>query len=349
MTEVNIDESRLKKYSEQFERVLENMLQSGIAEYKIAKTYERAKLLSVNLGFQQAIHEFRERWNMEPFSPSNYPSPSTWSESIIRSAGLASTNQDKLYEKLDSEMKVKLCDPFGLELIHDRGLLLVAICFGLTPENILNHWDKLELTAVIDTSPGVTLFVDNSALHTREALMDWLLTIYLARQLGKMGFNLGVLPESLKTRLTRILEKLVVNSKSVDPDKIPQIVEMLESKAQLHTGDDHQLSIRIGADTTLADVQRTWPQVERRQLEIFGPEKPRRRKAWKTYERDIEFQRLYDELDDYGEVVREYDRRHPDTRLVSDNNYTKIRDDVLDLVRQAVKRTRDRMTAALIS
>jgi hypothetical protein len=329
-----------------YDKAFNNLLNDNeIPNFKIKRTLEKAKRLSVNAQFQDAVQQIRERWNITPHL---YKESWLYPDTILREWAFAHTPSNDEWQALQTDLKTHLAIPFNLDWQYDYALIVAAVCLGLTTENLSVNWEKIWAVAVQESTPGVSLVTRTD--ERRKVLGAALTIAYLAKMIHDMGFSLGGLPEPIREWVQFALECCRVGSESLDIAKAPLVMKALKTGPRQPPDAELELYIRIRHDTTKADVIRTWPQVELRKVEMWGKKasvsKNKRIRQWKTFQRDVELTDLYEELADYDEVIYEYERRHPQELVPSytDSGRPLISDDVRDLVRQAVKRVRDRVT-----
>src|ERR1044071_2587889 len=127
-----------------------------IVEWKISRTLEEAKILSVNADFQKTIAEIRQRYGIKPRIQSNLVQPGA----VLReyTAHLNEEGHGELEDELND-----LARKFDLAWFdegEDYGLIVGALCYGLTPEILTLHWDEVRYSMAGTRTPGVKLTLD---------------------------------------------------------------------------------------------------------------------------------------------------------------------------------------------
>ena len=112
------------KNSSNWEKALSGLVNSQIPDHKIKQGKEKAKRLSVNTAFQEAIRDFRERWNIKP-QLFDHHGNSFWALGKIV-FGIDNLHEeeppDAEWKRLINDLKRSLCIPFNLDELHDFGL-----------------------------------------------------------------------------------------------------------------------------------------------------------------------------------------------------------------------------------
>lgn len=113
-----------------------------IVDWKFTRTLEEAKRLSINAEFQKALETIRKRYQISPKRQGEVIDP----QLVLGDYTVHVTEQDK--EKLNSELSA-LADKFDLRWFDegdDYGLIVGALCYGLTPDNLTEHWDEIKFS-----------------------------------------------------------------------------------------------------------------------------------------------------------------------------------------------------------
>lgn len=280
-----------------------------IADWKITRGLEEAKLLSVNSEFQRAVAEIRKRWNIIPKVREGYI------DALAELNEYASHLSDEERKSLYEDLRV-LATKFNLEWsdedeAEDQGLIVAAVCYGLTPDTILNHWDKIKYTIAKSRTPGIRVMRDTHS-HIKEKIADMTVIAYLFLRLRNLGVKVE-LPEPIRGLVMTALKSI---GKVDTAEKAVKIIQQIQ-EAELPI----DLSIRIEQDTTLEDIKRTWPQVELRKIEFLkgrGRKKARfRKRVWRTYSRDIFiWKRVNHHGQSYKEAYDEWLSNNPEEQAV---------------------------------
>lgn len=266
-----------KEYLEAFSGLVNKSQE--IVDWKVNRTLEEAKLLSVNPEFQKAVAELRGRWKIEPHIQEEAIHPAV----LLReyTSHLDETGR----EQLDKELQ-GLARKFDLDWSvegEDFGLVVAAVCYGLTPDNLIRHWERIKLTAARTRTPGARLILADHE-HVKKQLVNMIVTSYLFLQLKEAGIEFP-LPGPIKEVVLEALK--AVGKLGETPERAAAFIEKIQ---EMYLPPD--LHVKIDRNTTLEDIKRTWPQVELRKTEHLprgeGRKNSRkRRRPWRTYERDI--------------------------------------------------------------
>lgn len=340
MDEQNQDRTKLDAYFEEYRKILRSQYSEQMIEYTTSQAYETAKLLSVNDLFHQRVAEIREKWDISPAVLSDIGGNRHESEIDLEFAVRGMLNSLANPDGFDFDLHRSICIPLNVNYRQYYNLLTIAIYLDLTPDNLLRHWHIMVSTVSRTVEPGATIYSLDIDEVIRERYINDLTIIYLVNELSKTNYAIDKLPLKMRKKINLTWYNLRKLGRS-DLDKIPELFQKIEDGIAFIPKPIYELYVRINEDTALSDIKRTWPHVQRSQFERFGAKgKGQWSRPWGEYERDVELMSLYKELDDYSEVIREYDRRHPDKKLNIDDNYKRISPDVLSLVRKSVSRTR---------
>jgi len=210
------------------------------------------------------------------------------------------------WKKFRTDMRSSLFEPFALDEQYDYGLVVAAVCFGITYENLVENWEEIRYTAAIEASPGTSLMLINHDREARNKLGALLTIAFLADLLLGEGYEPKKIPEPIREWIRFALEKLKADDGgALNPKRAPWAIKTLGGGPHEHARVKPQLYLKIDADTTKKDVERTWPQVELRKIELYGPP-PAQKRTWRTYARDafiwervrlggMTFEKAYDE------------------------------------------------------
>jgi hypothetical protein len=250
-----------------------------IIDWKVSRTLEEAKALSVNEDFQKAVAEIRQRYGIEPRIQSEIDEPGA----VLReyTAHLDEGGREKLEGELHD-----LAGKFDLAWFdegEDYGLIVGALCYGLTPEILTHHWEEIRYSMATTRTPGVKLMID-SRRRLKEKLADQIVISYLFLLLKQ---RYGIVVE-MPGPIREVIQDAFTNVRGVGRTA-KGAAEAIEKIREKHLSPE--LYIRVVRNTTLEDVKRTWPQVEMRKAEWLrgGGRRTslRRTRTWRTYERDI--------------------------------------------------------------
>ena len=123
---------------------------------------EKAKRLSEKREFHSRINDFRNKWNICP-SIQFYD---VFEEAIRQDHVLSyfvfvrKPTQEE-WEELQQELETNIFEPLSLDWVKDSGLVVAAICFGLTYGNINNHWEDISIVATQGAYPWDDIIIDN--------------------------------------------------------------------------------------------------------------------------------------------------------------------------------------------
>jgi hypothetical protein len=280
-----------------------------IVDWKITRSLEEAKLLSINVEFQRATDEIRERWRIEPRVQTRLVDPGAVLYKY--SEHLSEADRELLEKDLED-----LADKFDLDWTdegEDYGLIVGALCYRLTPSNLIHHWDEIKYSVSKTRTPGVRIFLN----HRRDAVDNFIQSIviaYLFLQLNEAGIEVELtapIKKVIRETLTR-LGKLGQTS-----ERATQAIERLQ-QADIPT----DVMIKIDRNTTMEDIRRTWPQIEMRKVEWLQGEGKRRSKKsrnriWRTFERDVfVWRRVKRDCFTYENAYNEWLSTHPGEEAV---------------------------------
>ncbi|GAG88550.1 unnamed protein product [marine sediment metagenome] len=168
-----------------------------------------------------------------------------------------------------------------MDELHDYGLVVAAVCFGLTPENILDHWEKIGITVAQEISPGVTVVYKRESLEARRRIGTLAVIIYLFERLRDLGIGISSLPDPVKEWV-----KFSITTLRIKPSSVPSFIEKYECLPNDKPNDGIKLYLEITPETTKDDIIRTWPQIEWHQYKLWGKQRNKPR-IWRNYERDL--------------------------------------------------------------
>lgn len=235
--------------------------QQSIIETKLHRAKQKAQALSTNEEFVKKVKALRVEWNITPslpeVLPGEDPEEKLSPENILQKWAFSDSNaSSQKRQMLMDDLETELCKPFDLNWFHDFGIIVGAVCFGLTRENILEHWDRISFTLAKEVSPGVTIEVRTKMSGDR--LMSALAVTALLHLLEEHGISRQVLPVSIQEAIKYVQDL---------PRQTPQLL------------------LHIEPNTSRNDVVRTWPQVQGYQQDLWGMPKSKTRE-WREYERD---------------------------------------------------------------
>lgn len=166
---------------------------------------------------------------------------------------------------------------------EDYGLIVGAVCYRLTPYNLIHHWDEIKYSVSKTRTPGVRIFL-NHHRDTIENSKQSIVISYLFLKLKDAGIELN-LTAPIKKIILEALTRLGKLGETAE--RATQAIEHLQ-KAYIPP----DVLIRIDRNTTIEDIRRTWPQIEMGKAEwLHGEGKRRSKKSrnriWRTFERDV--------------------------------------------------------------
>jgi hypothetical protein len=279
-----------------------------IVEWKISRTLEEAKTLSVNADFQESVAEIRERYGIEPRIQSEFIDPGAVLQEYTKHL------DEEALQKLENDLS-ELSRKFDLIWVdegEDYGLIVGALCYGLTPEILTRHWGEIRYSMSKTRTPGVKLMLDTGH-RMKEKLADQIVLSYLFLRLREYGISVD-LPEPIREVLKEALGN--VGRMGSTAERAAESIKRIREKFITP-----ELYIRIVRNTTLEDVKRTWPQVEMRKTEwLRGAGRrtsPDRKRTWRTYERDIfVWRRVNRDGLTYEKSYNEWLEAHPEDEVV---------------------------------
>lgn len=177
--------------------------------------------------------------------------------------------------------------------------------------------------------PGVTILTDHQA--RTENLYNMIILSHLLTRMLEANIKID-LPDRLKQYLIKSLK--TIGRKIENKEQAGKILDIITKAIS-----KPNLLIKIEADTSLEDVRRTWPQVELRKLQILGNSQgekpPRRRRIWRTYERDIFiWKRVKLDGRTYETAYDEWLLNHPEDKPVEISAVIKSVNRIVDLPRE---------------
>ena len=288
----------------------EHLAEKGdvIVDWKINRTLEEAKRLSVNSEFQMILSEIRDRYRISPRRQDKLINIGVVLDKYT--AHLSAQKSKNLEQELSD-----LADKFHLNWFDegdDYGLIVGALCYGLTPENLTTHWDQLKYSMSKTRTPGARIFLDYQD-NVKEKLISMIVISYLFLQLRKAGVPIS-LPEPIRQVIEEALKTL--GRAGETPERASEYIKKFND-----THFDPRVFINIELDTTLEDIKRTWPQVEMRKVELLLPPakeslRPRGR-VWRNYERDIfVWRKVKKHGVTYEQAYDAWLSEHPDDQVV---------------------------------
>lgn len=280
-----------------------------IVDWKHNRGLEEAKLLSINLEFHKDLNEIRKRWNIKPQFNKDIFQP--WAVLEYFTSHLSDEDKKLLNEDLRNLGKKFNLDWSINYETDDFGLIVAALCFGITPDIILNHWDKIKYTVASTRTPGIRVFIDSHP-HIKEKLINMTVIGYLFFELWKAGIKIEI-PASVRDVLLPVLKELG----KIDAERAEKLIQTFQ-EAEIPV----DLYLKIEPNTTLEDVKRTWQQVELRKVEVLqgkskGNKSKKRRRIWRTYPRDIFiWRRVNQGKITYDNAYNEWLSTHPEEEPV---------------------------------
>jgi|GEM_PF-1836293 len=261
-------------------RAFEHLADKGddIVDWKISRTLELAKRLSVNSEFQKALSEIRDRYRVSPRRQDKLINIGVVLDEYT--AHLSEQERKNMEQELSN-----LANRFDLKWFDegdDYGLIVGALCYGLTPDNLTRHWDQLKFSMSKTRTPGARIFLDHQE-SVKQDLIGMVVISYLFLRLREAGVALS-LPEPIR----RVIEEALktIGHAGDSAERAAQYINKFKD-----TTFDTRVLINVELDTTLEDIKRTWPQVEMRKIEWLFPGAKKglrtRGRVWRNYERDI--------------------------------------------------------------
>jgi hypothetical protein len=107
----------------------------------------------------------------------NHACRRNWSiqqQSYKYSEHLSEADRELLEKDLD-----ELADKFDLDWTdegEDYGLIVGALCYRLTPSNLIHDWDEIKYSVSKTRTPGVRIFLN----HRRDAVDNFIQSIVIA-------------------------------------------------------------------------------------------------------------------------------------------------------------------------
>jgi hypothetical protein len=297
-----MSESARKNLSSTFDKLLINDTTfDDIQEIAL----ENAKRLSVDKEFQDAIIEWRNKWEIkiesynryihpqeEHLFPPSYKHPLPSPESIWErgTAQFTTEQRRKQRQELADIGKKSGLDFFG----NDYGLLTVAAFYTLTPEVVTNRWDQIYPTIIQYMTTAVRMYVYpyiHPFLRERYAAV----INHLIIQLEKHGISLD-LPDAAESFIFDIRDKVYLIDWEKDPE--PEII------------------LKIDLNSSKNDVSRIWDHVSFQQARLW-PGSIKKTRKWRNYERDyFIWKKVKKEGFTYEDAFDIWLNEHSDDRIV---------------------------------
>ena len=315
----------------------DTLLRSDIVDYKLSQAKIKAQRLFSNPDFQRTIEELRVSLRLTPCLPGeDVPFEDLHDpDAVLKRYIWSGDPSPEQWEWLQYYLWAKVYAPFGLDPLHDCGLLVVALCFDHKGEILGRDWEKVQWTAAKRLSPGLTVVKQWDQSH--RWVGAHLALAFLADRLAQCGDDLESLPAPIQTWVNFAFE--ICEHLAVDPLDAPNAIAKNEGYPEgPPLSSMPELLVRVPPGTRHQDWERMWPQVALRQTELG--EAPPRNGESEEFERDLELARLYEELQNYDDVIKAYHRVHPEENLITPG--MPIPDDVREKVRKAVLRTNER-------
>ncbi len=292
-----------ENWQKEYGEALNNLINAKeIVEWKMTRALEEAKLISIDTEFQRRIRIMQERWKVTPRITTKDLDPQT----VLGERTSHLTEEE--YNLLVKELEV-LANDFDLDWKgEDEGLVVAALCYGLTPNNILNHWEGMKFIVARTRRPGVELVVDYH-FRLKEKMYFMIIIAYLFTKLYQHGVKIDI-PVVLRDILIDALKSI---GKIETKERAEEIFDRVRDKNFTPA-----LFIKLTKGTTLQDIKRTWPQVELRKAEIFKEiSRSGKRRIWRTYARDIYvWKRVKTDLMTSEGAYNEWLLHHPDEEPV---------------------------------
>jgi len=309
---------------------------------------EKAKLLSVNERFRENVDHWRSEYRLVPKFPTGldelrFLDP----DDILRQWALDSSASEQDFRSAKLRVKRNLIDPFPfLDYLADYGLVVAALCFGLTPENILSD-SQFDLIWTVARFQGyfgdAVVRVDDSEKFMGSILAIAYFAAVLIRAQRMAGdehikvAELANVPLSIRRWLAWALDKCdALGIDVAEPENIAEYIEKINGKPDDPPVHRAELYLYIRPDTNLKDLESVFPVIEYEQARLWGKKTTKR--VWREYERDVELALIHAETGSYIETIRRYDQCHADIPIVTDGIYTKVADTHISIVKAAIKR-----------
>jgi hypothetical protein len=241
---------------------------------------------------------------------------------------------------------------FDLRWPADYGLAVAALCFGMEPEEVHDHWKIIWRLARPESNGNADIMVsvDDSVKVAALAIV----VAYLASNPLKVVENPEELPATVDISLDMLPKEVlawvhfglqVCRAMNLNPSSLTETITLLAGLPDDAPVDRPRLFIEVMPNTTEEDLHRIWPIAAVKQLTLWGPagKQPRLTRTWW---RDHELYALFKQFGNLADVVREYDKRHPEARLNTDDNYTEVDPAAIDIVRKAIRRVEKSLSAS---
>lgn len=250
-----------KHVLKKFRKVLEEPEEFN--QWMFDRVLEKAKILSINMSFQDDLNEIRTKWRIEAGIKEKYPHshPKIVLENYTKH--LDPKEQRKMLSDLED-----LARKYKLDFSKDFGLISVAVFYGLEPEILLEQWDEIKYTATSIMSLWTTdVIVHPYSDAVKESF--YLATIsFLLDQLNQNNIEIEI-PNTIRD---------IVNQATTGEYQLEIVNENEEFRPEIF--------IRVHPSTSRKDIKRFWHRVEFEKAKLW-PESGVKSRTWRTFRRDV--------------------------------------------------------------
>lgn len=303
-----------------------------------------AKDLAVNNDFQMVLSKVRSQWNIVPRYPPSADLARLTSDDVLLDAVSASGDYTaQRWQRLENQIRHELSDSFPqLAWVQHRALLIGALCFGLTPDDVERHWPLLYMIArqrPLHEDVEIRISDDEKRMGALIALA------YLDERIRQLNRQALVLPEPVQSWVN--FARTTAEGVGVGPtnfDEAPTIIQAMSGRPDDLPAGEIILTVRIHPYTQLDDLTALWPRISIKQLAIWGRQ-PRKRDAPAQTHSAVVLEGLLNRFNrDWKKAILEHDRELPDFRITENGvvDTKQITSAHIDVAKKRLRRLKGR-------
>lgn len=325
-----------------------------VNEYKEKSLKLIALELCFDSAFQYALDQVRSKWQLVNEPPLDSEQSLLLKQQTFLLERLKRGNKnihaERLYDFKVQCQQIFFGKRFGLDIDKHYGLVIAALCFGLTLDTIQSNWK--DIWALARQEP---LFDGDVILRVNDAdqfMSLFLALAYVANSLLALNTNfdqttkssetnLDLLPESVREWVDLAFE--MKRKMDIDFADVPKTISTTNPNSINLENQEIELFVRVKNGDSWNTVKKVKSKVHLLQLMNWG-NPPKNKRVTRTTLRDFIITTIYEENDrDMEATVKEIDKSFPGMKI---NNAKQIKDrpyQILDATRdqiyKAVKRT----------